>query len=200
MLRQQASSRCRGETSGRKARRRPPQPPPPHTHPSEEPLDAMASLSSVGLAARKRKRRRRQDRPPIAARLVLDDHVKGDVGIVSQDLFADLFPHLTSGEPCAGKPLPPQVKPTGAFGKLTATPAGRRGPRRQRAPRPGRRPRCPRTVVARRLARDYHLDNRPRHPVGRSRALDRTILPLVVGPPELRDDPAAGRAVQAVQP
>jgi hypothetical protein len=41
---------------------------------------------------RKRKRRRRQDKPPINARLVLDDHVKGDVGILSEDLFNELFP------------------------------------------------------------------------------------------------------------
>ncbi|KAH6660159.1 hypothetical protein BKA67DRAFT_547064 [Truncatella angustata] len=45
-------------------------------------------------AQRKRRRRRRQDKPSITARLVLDDHVKGDVGILSDDLFADLFPHL----------------------------------------------------------------------------------------------------------
>ncbi|KAI1631538.1 hypothetical protein F4809DRAFT_631844 [Biscogniauxia mediterranea] len=52
---------------------------------------------------RKRRRRRRQDRPPISARLVLDGHVKGDVGFLSDDLFADLFPHLhhdsTEGDP-----------------------------------------------------------------------------------------------------
>ncbi|ROV97626.1 hypothetical protein VSDG_04601 [Cytospora chrysosperma] len=54
----------------------------------------MASLPSLDLSHRKRKRRRRQDKPAIAARLVLDDHVKGDVGILSEDLFADLFPHL----------------------------------------------------------------------------------------------------------
>ncbi|CZS89372.1 probable peroxin-6 [Rhynchosporium agropyri] len=41
--------------------------------------------------SRKRKRRR-QDKAAISARLVLDDHVKGDVGILSEDLFADLFP------------------------------------------------------------------------------------------------------------
>lgn len=58
----------------------------------------MASLASVDLSHRKRKRRRRQDKPAIAARLVLDDHVKGDVGILSQDLFADLFPHLRNGK------------------------------------------------------------------------------------------------------
>lgn len=54
----------------------------------------MASLPSPDLSHRKRKRRRRQDKPAIAARLVLDDHVKGDIGILSEDLVADLFPHL----------------------------------------------------------------------------------------------------------
>ncbi|KAI1176915.1 peroxisomal biogenesis factor 6 [Nemania sp. FL0916] len=46
----------------------------------------------------RRRRRRRQDKPPVSARLVLDDHVKGDVGILSDDLFADLFPHLQQHE------------------------------------------------------------------------------------------------------
>lgn len=59
----------------------------------------MSSLAPVDLSHshRKRKRRRRNDKPAIAARLVLDDHVKGDVGILSEDLFADLFPHLNHG-------------------------------------------------------------------------------------------------------
>jgi hypothetical protein len=57
----------------------------------------MSSFGSVDLSHRKRKRRRRQDKPAIAARLVLDDHVKGDVGILSEDLFADLFPNLQTG-------------------------------------------------------------------------------------------------------
>ncbi|KAI1431082.1 peroxisomal biogenesis factor 6 [Xylaria sp. CBS 124048] len=47
---------------------------------------------------RLRTRRRRHDKPPISARLVLDDHVRGDVGILSDDLFADLFPHLRQHE------------------------------------------------------------------------------------------------------
>jgi len=48
-----------------------------------------------GSVARKRRiRRRRQDKPALTARLVLDDHVKTDVGILSEELFADLFPHL----------------------------------------------------------------------------------------------------------
>ena len=45
---------------------------------------------------RKRKRRR-EDKSAIDARLVLDDHVKGDVGILSEDLFAELFPTATQG-------------------------------------------------------------------------------------------------------
>ncbi|KAK4230605.1 hypothetical protein QBC38DRAFT_469206 [Podospora fimiseda] len=50
--------------------------------------------TGISLRKRRRVRRRRQDKPAIAARLVLDDHVKSDVGILSQDLYAELFPHL----------------------------------------------------------------------------------------------------------
>ncbi|KAI0013490.1 peroxisomal biogenesis factor 6 [Xylariaceae sp. FL0662B] len=53
-----------------------------------------SSPSRDPIPHRKRRRRRRQDKPAISARLVLDDHVKGDIGILSDDLFADLFPHL----------------------------------------------------------------------------------------------------------
>ncbi|KAG6001321.1 peroxisomal assembly protein [Claviceps pusilla] len=42
----------------------------------------------------RRRRRRRQDKPPLSARLILDDSVKGDVGIASDDIIADLLPHL----------------------------------------------------------------------------------------------------------
>ncbi len=43
----------------------------------------MASADVVAVPHRKikRRRRRRQDKPAITARLVLDDHVKSDVGI-----------------------------------------------------------------------------------------------------------------------
>jgi peroxin-6 len=41
---------------------------------------------------RKRRRRRRVDQPAITARLLLDDRMKGEVGILSDDLFNDLFP------------------------------------------------------------------------------------------------------------
>lgn len=42
---------------------------------------------------RKRRRRRRADRPAISARLILDEHRKGDVGTLSDDLYSDLFGH-----------------------------------------------------------------------------------------------------------
>ncbi|KAF2636342.1 peroxin 6 [Massarina eburnea CBS 473.64] len=41
---------------------------------------------------RKRRRRRRLDRPAISARLLLDDRMKGEEGVLSEDLFSDLFP------------------------------------------------------------------------------------------------------------
>lgn len=48
---------------------------------------------------RKRRRRRRLDRPAISARLLLDESMKGEVGVLSEDLFADLFPGFKpSGE------------------------------------------------------------------------------------------------------
>lgn len=59
---------------------------------------AAATNAAAGAVTR---RRRRQDKPAITSRLVLDDHVKSDVGILSQDLFTDLFPHLRDSElPC----------------------------------------------------------------------------------------------------
>ncbi|KAF2786353.1 AAA-domain-containing protein [Melanomma pulvis-pyrius CBS 109.77] len=44
------------------------------------------------LHPRRRRRRRRLDRPAISARLLLDDGMTGEVGVLSEDLFADLFP------------------------------------------------------------------------------------------------------------
>lgn len=49
---------------------------------------------------RKRRRRRRFDRPAISARLLLDDRVQGEVGILSEDLFSDLFPGVLSSGKC----------------------------------------------------------------------------------------------------
>ncbi|KAF4415112.1 peroxisomal biogenesis factor 6 [Fusarium acutatum] len=59
----------------------------------------MASSSKPALTSNRRKnRRRRQDKPAITAKLVLDDHIKSDVGIVSEDIFRDLFPHLGNAQ------------------------------------------------------------------------------------------------------
>ncbi|TVY48643.1 Peroxisomal biogenesis factor [Lachnellula occidentalis] len=49
---------------------------------------------SIQIPHHRKRKRRRQDKSSITARLVLDDHVRGDVGILSEDLFADLFPAL----------------------------------------------------------------------------------------------------------
>lgn len=58
----------------------------------------MASSSrSAVTSAKRRNRRRRQDKPSIAAKLILDDHIKSDVGIVSEDIFHDLFPNTSDG-------------------------------------------------------------------------------------------------------
>jgi len=62
----------------------------------------MASSSQqVSTTIKRRNRRRRQDKPAINAKLVLDDHIKSDVGIVSEDIFRDLFPHLANGKSSA---------------------------------------------------------------------------------------------------
>jgi peroxin-6 len=55
----------------------------------------MAEL--VPIPQSRKRKRRRQDKSAISARLVLDDHVKGDVGILSEDLFAELLPSIAEG-------------------------------------------------------------------------------------------------------
>ncbi|QDS73043.1 hypothetical protein FKW77_009367 [Venturia effusa] len=52
----------------------------------------MESRSQL-MARRKRRRRRQADRPPVSAHLLLDERMKDGVGIVSEDLLQDLFPH-----------------------------------------------------------------------------------------------------------
>ncbi|ROT39719.1 peroxisomal biogenesis factor 6 [Sodiomyces alkalinus F11] len=47
------------------------------------------------VPATRRRRRRRADKPAISATLLLDANIKGDVGYLSDDLFADLFPQLS---------------------------------------------------------------------------------------------------------
>jgi peroxin-6 len=59
----------------------------------------MTGFNAMAAVQRKRKRRRREDKPAVSAKLVLDDHVKGDVGFLSEDLFVEFFPHLQHGKP-----------------------------------------------------------------------------------------------------
>ena len=56
-------------------------------------LDSRSNdrTSSVIDHRKRRRRRRRLDRPPISAKLVLDNHGKDDVGLLSLDLFNELY-------------------------------------------------------------------------------------------------------------
>lgn len=60
----------------------------------------MTAASSSAAVSRHKLRRRRADKPAVTSRLILDDHIKSDTGILSEDLFTDLFPHLRDSE-CA---------------------------------------------------------------------------------------------------
>lgn len=166
----------------------------------------MASLASVDLPGRKRKRRRRQDKPAISARLVLDDHVKGDVGILSDDLLADLFPHLKSRSFCLVLSCPSRypldtlsIVPCHSLLTGSCFPTRRRA-RRECASCPRCPPCCPRPLGTQPGRRDHQLDHRPRHSVCRSCTLDRTVFSLLSRPAELRDPPPASRALEAFQP
>lgn len=55
------------------------------------------SARSAVAPSKRRSRRRRQDKPALNAKLILDDHIKSDVGIVSEDLFKELFPLTRNG-------------------------------------------------------------------------------------------------------
>ena len=52
----------------------------------------MDAMGAVANPRKRRRRRRRQDRPAISAHLLPDTGLKGDLGVLSEDLFADLFP------------------------------------------------------------------------------------------------------------
>lgn len=55
-------------------------------------MEAQAAQNGVHpVNPRKRRRRRRLDRPAMSARLLLDERLKGEVGVLSEDLFGDLF-------------------------------------------------------------------------------------------------------------
>ncbi|SPN97786.1 probable peroxin-6 [Cephalotrichum gorgonifer] len=57
------------------------------------PTLSSGATMAVPTPRKKRPRRRKDDKAPISTRLVLPDHMKGDVGAISGDLFRDLFPH-----------------------------------------------------------------------------------------------------------
>lgn len=66
---------------------------------------------------RKRRRRRRVDQPAISARLLLDDRIKGEAGILAADLFDGLFPWADD----SGMQLLLQSAQHGEIGLLTCT-------------------------------------------------------------------------------
>lgn len=69
------------------------------------------AVDAVFNQRRRRRRRRRQDKPAISARLLPDERLKGEVGLLSEDLFHDLFPAAarSSGMP---QLMPPCVSLT----------------------------------------------------------------------------------------
>ncbi len=54
-------------------------------------------MADQNISQTRKRKRRREDKAAISARLVLDDHVKGDIGILSIDLYEDLFPAIAYG-------------------------------------------------------------------------------------------------------
>ncbi|KAH8172003.1 ATPase family associated with various cellular activities (AAA) domain-containing protein [Sarocladium implicatum] len=60
-------------------------------------VSESSQMSSV-IPRKHKVRRRRQDKPALSARLILDDHVKGHVGFLSEDLFSNLFPNRSTDE------------------------------------------------------------------------------------------------------
>lgn len=58
-------------------------------------LEQYAQSSNQPKQRGRRRRaggRRQRNRAPISARLVIDHHLRGNVGVLSDDLVADLFP------------------------------------------------------------------------------------------------------------
>ncbi|EDN96515.1 hypothetical protein SS1G_01441 [Sclerotinia sclerotiorum 1980 UF-70] len=61
-------------------------------------MSITSNNTMASFAQSKKRKRRRQDKASISARLILDEHMKGDVGIISEDLTKDLFLSGVSGE------------------------------------------------------------------------------------------------------
>ncbi|KAI9740287.1 MAG: peroxisomal assembly protein [Cirrosporium novae-zelandiae] len=52
------------------------------------------SFGDPEVEHQRRRKRRRQDKQPIVGRLIFDEDIKGDTGVLSDDLSAELFPAL----------------------------------------------------------------------------------------------------------
>lgn len=63
---------------------------------------ASVSYDTAHVKRRRRdpRRRRVNNRNPVSAKLVLDHHIQGDVGILSDDLAVDLFPGSSAEGVC----------------------------------------------------------------------------------------------------
>ena len=152
--------------------------------------------SDAGAGVRRRRpRRRRQDKPALSARLVLDDHVKTDVGIVSEDLFAELFPHLL--DRWSSRFLPQHSCSTASSLVANYHVQSSRQPSLQYPESP---PYCDRSLDAIPLSRNHHMGNSPRHTLIRPCPVDCAILSLVIGLTIFCPKPEAGRAFAAVDP
>jgi hypothetical protein len=145
----------------------------------------MAIDGVLASERRRRRRRRRQDKPPVAARLVLDDKIKGDVGILSEDLFRELFPY--------GSSMLPLSEPGFSLQDKTANTGNRDRRHSAHCPGPlgtpglsGRRP-----VVS--CASDSVNFAYPR-------TNDCTLLPFLLVPPALRRCSTAPCAIKARRP
>lgn len=63
------------------------------THTDDHPRQRRRKAGS-----RKTTRRNFRNKNPVSGRLVLDHHLRGDVGVLSDDLVTDLFPGLNYDE------------------------------------------------------------------------------------------------------
>ena len=143
------------------------------------------AITGAAEDIKRRRRRRRQDKPPVSARLVLDDQIKSDVGILSEDLFRELFPR--------GKKVPKHCKLGEDCVLVVLTGVPRSGLGRPCCPH------CPGSLDATSNTGRYTLVARPRQPLLflRACALDHSLLPFVLLSPAVRRRTAAPRSVQA---
>ena len=155
----------------------------------------MAAMDAFAISQprRIRRRRRRQDKPPASARLVLDDHVKSEHGILSEDLHKDLFPHLRPGNK--------HVVPTNDQAISTNPKQFARRRRPNHAPatshNTARRDCTMGSLIH--LPRS-NMDHRPRIKIHRPCSRHPPVFSFLVCPPTLCHHTTAGRPFQAHPP